>query len=69
METVFMQQPYHIRAVSPGVPEPDMPLDPPYQPPQPGLPPTTVPGGPVSDPPLSPDPGGPITTIPAPVIL
>ena len=50
LETKFMQQPYHIRAVSPGPTIPDMPMDPPYEPPQPGLPPST-PGGPVSDPP------------------
>ena len=58
-----MQQPYHIRAVSPGPTIPDVPMDPPYQPPQPGLPPPTTPGGPVTDPPLGPDPGGPITAV------
>ena len=65
-----MQQPYHtpLRAVSPGVPEPRPTVPTPYQPPEPGLPPTTVPGGPVSEPPAE-GPDGPMTTIPSPVIL
>ncbi len=68
-----MAQTYHIRAISPEMPPPDVPgapVETPYRPPTPGDPPST-PGGPVEEPPLAPpivdDPSQ--TPIPSPIVL